>query len=140
MQLEEGTECFGDREITDENGDCTTCLPYTRAQQDNSVCLSDECGDNQIITWLGTCADCEDGTRPDSNRGTCVGPSGLRLNALMEEPIEDEASSTHAAKKRSFPTILVAGLGTLIAILSAAAAVFYYKNNQKPAQPPTIVE
>jgi len=135
----EKESCQGDREITNEDGECEACLPYTRAQKENSVCLSDQCNDNQIITWLGTCADCEDGTKPDANKGSCVGPAPVRLNALVdleEEPKEETATAT---KKRSFPTGIVVVLALLIVILSAATAFIYYRS-QKVAGPKTAQE
>lgn len=70
-------------------------MPYTRAQRSNTVCLSDQCAVNQIITWLGTCADCGDGLRPDANRGSCVGAGTVRLNSLAE--IDEEADEVAAA-------------------------------------------
>jgi len=83
--MNEVENCGGEREIwNSDETECTRCMPYTRAQDDNTVCLADECNDNQIITWLGTCADCEDGLRPDANKGSCIAPAGLRLNALTE--------------------------------------------------------
>lgn len=132
----EKTGCHGDREITGQDGDCEVCKPYTKAQEDNTVCRSDECGANQIITWLGTCADCEEGTRPDDNRGTCVG-TPTRLNALVEldAPEEKVSAAPEAAKKRSFPTVLVAGLSVLVLILSGAAGFIYLRNRGKGGQP-----
>lgn len=135
------TVCDGEREIySKDKKECIKCMPYTRAQRDNSICLSDQCSVSQIITWLGTCADCVDGTKPDDNRGSCVAPSTLRLNALAEVEEEPEQASveapeqTKAAKKRSFPTALVAGLGILILIVTAATGMIIYRNRTKPAQ------
>jgi len=135
------TVCDGEREIySKDNKECIKCMPYTRAQRDNTICLSDQCSVSQIITWLGTCADCVDGTKPDDNRGSCVAPSTLRLNALAEVEEEPEQASveapeqTKATKKRSFPTALVAGLGILILIVTAATGMIIYRNRTKPAQ------
>jgi len=121
-----------DREIySTDRTSCTACRPYTRAQRDNTVCLSDQCNANQIITWLGTCADCPDGQRPDTNRASCVNPGSVRLNAqLFEEPVE-EVSSAAAKKEKSFPTIIVAGLGVLIMVLSAVTGVICLRGRDK---------
>lgn len=126
------TGCTGDREIyNSDRTACEQCRPYTRAQRGNSVCLSDTCGQNQIITWLGTCADCDPGLRPDTNRGTCVAPGSIRLNAqLIEEPVE-EVSSTATKKEKSFPTIIVAGLGILIMVLSAVTGMICLRGREK---------
>lgn len=124
------TGCTGEREIfnTDRTG-CQPCRPYTRAQRGNTVCLSDSCSQNQIITWLGTCADCEAGLRPDANRGKCVAPGVTRLNAqLVEEPVEEVSS---AKKEKSFPTIIVAGLGVLIMVLSAVTGMICLRGRDK---------
>lgn len=83
------TICFGEREIySKDKSECVKCLPYTRAQKDNSVCLSDACGQNQIITWLGTCADCEDGEEPDADRESCVKSGRRRMQALNDTFIQ----------------------------------------------------
>lgn len=135
--------CVGDREIYNKaKTDCIKCMPYTRAQRSNTVCLSDQCGSNQIITVLGTCADCGDGLRPDANRGSCVGPGPTKLNALveMEETEDVNAAPENATKKRSFPTVIVAGLTVLILVLTAATALICYRSRQKTSFNPQVVE
>jgi len=100
------TMCFGEREIySKDKSECIGCLPYTRAQRDNTVCLSDPCSEDQVITWLGTCADCEEGTSPDENRGACVADgSRRRLSTaeVVETPVMKEESGILAGVKASF--------------------------------------
>jgi len=129
-------ECVGEREMYNaDRTECVRCLPYTRGQDDNAACRADDCGDNQIITWLGTCADCEDGLSPDANKGSCVGPSDpIRLNALVDmeqESNEGAAEEAKPAKKRSFPTVIVTGLGIMVLVLAAATGVICYRTNRK---------
>jgi hypothetical protein len=134
------TGCTGEREIYNtDRTECVKCMPYTRAQRSNTVCLSDQCNSSQIITWLGTCADCADGLRPDSNRGSCVGPSSLRLNTLtqLEEEDTEVASS---AETKSFPTVIVAGLGILILALTAATGMICYRSRSKTTFQPSNVD
>jgi len=128
-------KCSGEREIhnTDKSS-CTACDPYTRAQRDNTVCLSDKCGADQIITWLGTCADCLPGEKK-VDEYTCSGEGSTRLNAqLVEEPTEESESSTVAKKEKSFPTGIVVGLGILIMVLSAVTGMICLRGREKTAQ------
>lgn len=119
-----GTGCTGDREISNSDGTkCVTCDPYTRAQRKNSVCLSDQCKENQIVTWLGTCADCAEGqTKKDAYTCSSTPAASQKLNALVAEPIE-ELTSTPAKEVKSFPTAIVVGLGALIMVLSAVTGM-----------------
>lgn len=125
------SSCNGDREIfNSDRTRCTACDPYTRAQRQNSVCLSDQCSATQIITWLGTCANCLAGERK-VDQYTCSGSGGTRLNAqLVEAPVE-EVSSTAAKKEKSFPTAIVAGLGLLIMVLSAVTGMICLRSRDK---------
>jgi len=53
------------------------------------------------------------------------------LNAqLIEEPVE-EVSSTATKKEKSFPTIIVAGLGILIMVLSAVTGMICLRGREK---------
>merc|ERR1712070_1166863 len=121
--------CTGDREIyNSDRTRCSTCDPYTRAQRSNTVCLSDQCSANQIITWLGTCAECLAGEQK-VDQYTCTGGSETRLNAqLVEEPVEELSSV--AKKEKSFPTVVVAGLGILIMVLSAVTGMICMRRNE----------
>jgi hypothetical protein len=135
--------CTGEREIYNKDKtECVKCMPYTRAQRSNTICLSDQCTSAQIITWLGTCADCADGLRPDANRGSCVGPSSLRLNTLAElgEEESTEVGSAPAKKTKSFPTVIVAGLGLLILVLSAATGMICYRSRSKTTTETSSIE
>lgn len=132
--------CTGDREIyNSDRTRCSTCDPYTRAQRSNTVCLSDQCSANQIITWLGTCAECLAGENK-VDQYTCSGGSGTRLNAqLVEEPVEELSSV--AKKEKSFPTVVVAGLGILIMVLSAVTGMICLRGRDKAAvQEEQVVE
>merc|ERR1711935_305998 len=85
---------------------------------------------SQIITWLGTCANCLAGERK-VDQYTCSGSGGTRLNAqLVEAPVE-EVSSTAAKKEKSFPTAIVAGLGLLIMVLSAVTGMICLRSRDK---------
>jgi hypothetical protein len=120
--------CTGDREIyNSDRTRCTTCDPYTRAQRQNTVCLSDQCGADQIITWLGTCANCLAGEKK-VDQFTCSGSSGTRLNALVEEPVEEVSA---AKQEKEFPTVVVAGLGIVIMVLSAVTGMICMRSNDK---------
>jgi hypothetical protein len=82
------------------------------------------------VTWLGTCANCLAGEKK-VDQYTCSGGAGTRLNAqLVEEPIE-ELSSTVAKKEKSFPTVIVAGLGILIMVLSAVTGMICLRGREK---------
>lgn len=132
--------CEGEREIfSSDRSRCTACDPYTRAQRQNSVCLSDQCDQNQIITWLGTCANCLPGeTRVDQY--TCSGSGNTRLNAqLVEEPTEEAESSNVAKKEKSFPTAVVVGLGILIMVLSAVTGMICLRGREKTNTQPSAV-
>jgi len=122
--------CNGDREIfNSDRTRCTACDPYTRAQRQNSVCLSDQCGANQIITWLGTCANCLGGERK-VDQYTCSGSGNTRLNSvLVEEPAEEVEAA--AKEEKSFPTAIVAGLGVLIMVLSAVTGLICLRGREK---------
>jgi len=56
------------------------------------------------------------------------------LNSLVEleqEPVEAAApEKAQAAKKRSFPTVIVAALSTMIVLLSIATGVIFYRNRK----------
>lgn len=54
----EKAPCNGQREVLNKDGSCRKCMPYTRAQKGNSICDSDKCGKNQIVSYSGTCAEC----------------------------------------------------------------------------------
>jgi len=127
-----GNTCNGEREIyNSDRTRCTSCDPYTRAQRQNTVCLSDQCSSNQIVTWLGTCADCLPGEKA-IDQYTCSGnrSSTTRLNAqLVEEPVEE--GSEAATKKSEFPTAIVVGLGILIMVLSAVTGLICLRGREK---------
>jgi len=127
-----GTQtCSGEREIfNSDRTKCTACEPYTRAQRSNTVCLSDPCKADQIVTWLGTCANCNKGeTKIDQY--TCSGTKATALNAqLVEEPVE-EVESSAAKQEKSFPTAIVAGLGILIMVLSAVTGFICLRGREK---------
>lgn len=126
-----GTEtgCQGEREIINSDRTaCTVCDPYTRAQRQNTVCLSDQCNANQIVTWLGTCANCQPGERK-IDQYTCSGSGQTRLNALVAEPVEE--ASAAAKQEKGFPTVVVAGLGVLIMVLSAVTGMVCMRGNEK---------
>jgi len=128
------TTCSGDREIfSSDRSRCTACDPYTRAQRQNTVCLSDQCGANQIITWLGTCANCLPGeTKIDQYTCSGSGNKSTRLAAqLVAEPVEEVESSTAAKEEKSFPTAIVAGLGVLIMVLSAVTGMICLRGREK---------
>ena len=48
------------------------CYPFTRAQENNSVCLPDRCSANHVNVADGTCTPCSDGYRPDSFGQRCI--------------------------------------------------------------------
>jgi hypothetical protein len=123
-------ECNGDREIfNSDKTRCTPCDPYTRAQRQNTVCLSDQCSAGQIITWLGTCANCLNGERK-VDQYTCSGSGNTRLNSvLVEEPAEEVEAA--AKEEKSFPTAIVAGLGVLIMVLSAVTGLICLRGREK---------
>jgi hypothetical protein len=132
--------CTGDREIYNwDRTACIECNPYARAQRGNTVCLPDACGANEIVTEQGTCTECGPGTIPDASRRSCNYPGSLRLNALtglegeptVEQVTMPEANEIKAAKKRSFPTVLVAGVGILVLALTAAAGLMCCKARRK---------
>jgi hypothetical protein len=52
----------------------------------------------------------------------------------MEEPVE-EVSSAAAKKEKSFPTIIVAGLGVLIMVLSAVTGIICLRGREKTNTP-----
>lgn len=123
--------CTGPREIFNQDKTtCIACEPYTRAQRENTVCLSDQCNADQIITWQGSCADCTEGqTRLD--KFTCSKAEGqVRLNAQLAAKPE-EVTETAAKKEKSFPTIVVAGLGVLIMVLSAVTGMICLRGREK---------
>lgn len=67
------------------------------------------------------------------------------MNALVEMDEVDEVAtapetSKTATKKRSFPTVIVAGLGMLILILTAATGLICYRSRTKNVTPPQVVE
>jgi len=132
--------CTGDREIYNwDRTACIECNPYARAQRGNTVCLPDACGANEIVTELGTCAECGDGLTPDASRRSCQMPGTLRLNTLSleGEPQEEVANET---KKQEFPTVLVAGLGILVLALTAAAGLMLFRGRSKTTSEPTNAE
>lgn len=67
------------------------------------------------------------------------------MNSLAE--IDEEADEVAAApenaakqtKSRSFPTVIVAGLGVLILVLTAATGLICYRSRAKTTNP-TVVE
>lgn len=131
--------CSGEREIfNSDRTRCTTCDPYTRAQRSNTVCLSDQCSANQIVTWLGTCANCQPGERK-LDQYTCSGSGQTRLNALVAEPVE-EVSSAAAKQEKGFPTIVVAGLGVLIMVLSAITGMICMRGRDKTQTQAAVAE
>jgi hypothetical protein len=69
------------------------------------------------------------------------------MNALTEleaEPTEAQAAMPEAeeakAAKRSFPTVLVAGLGIMVLVLTAAAGMMCYRGRRKTTFEPTNAE
>lgn len=67
------------------------------------------------------------------------------LTELEAEPTEaqaamPEAEEAKAAKKRSFPTVLVAGLGIMVLVLTAAAGMMCYRGRRKTTFEPTNAE
>jgi len=50
------------------------------------------------------------------------------LNALVEEPVEE---ASVAKKEKSFPTVVVAGLGILIMVLSAVTGMICLRTREK---------
>lgn len=90
-----------------------------------------------MTTWLGTCSECPLGLRPDASGGSCVRPSSLRLNTLVElEAGEGEAANSGAdgakkAEKRPFPTVVVAGLGIVVVVLAAVAGLLWCRSSSK---------
>jgi len=55
------------------------------------------------------------------------------LNAQVEEQVEETSSAT-AKKEKSFPTVLVAGLGILIMVLSAVTGMICLRGREKTTQ------
>lgn len=131
--------CTGDREIYNwDRTACIECNPYARAQRGNTVCLPDACGASDIVTELGTCQECGAGMIPDASRRSCDYPGPLRLNALTglegeptEEQVTTEANEIKAAKKGSFPTVLVAGAAILVLVLTAAVGLMCCRGRSK---------
>lgn len=66
------------------------------------------------------------------------------MNELVEmEEVENVATASDnakPAKKRSFPTVIVAGLGILILILTAATGLICYRSRAKTTAPPQVEE
>jgi hypothetical protein len=59
-------ECNGEREITSADGSkCLKCFPYSRAQENNTVCKPDVCPGG-ISLFSGKCLPCEVGLIPDT--------------------------------------------------------------------------
>lgn len=52
------------------------------------------------------------------------------MNALVAEPVE-EVSSSAAKEEKGFPTIVVAGLGILIMVLSAVTGMICMRGREK---------
>jgi len=55
-------------------------------------CGGDRCGANQIVTWLGTCADCAADKKPDRSSKFCLGENEESVQLMnmdgihLEEP------------------------------------------------------
>lgn len=80
------------------------------------------------MTWLGTCANCQPGERK-IDQYTCSGSGQTRLNALVAEPVEEASSA--AKQEKGFPTVVVAGLGVLIMVLSAVTGMVCMRGREK---------
>jgi len=57
--------------------------------------------------------------------------TGLEGEPTVEQVTMPEANEIKAAKKRSFPTVLVAGVGILVLALTAAAGLMCCKGRRK---------
>jgi hypothetical protein len=51
------------------NGKCQPCNDYSYAFQDNTRCITDDCGDQQIVLIDGTCEDCGSYSKADDETG-----------------------------------------------------------------------
>ena len=52
----------GDREVySDDRLSCNECQPYTRSDNERTVCKADQCGINDIILFNGQCSQCPEG-------------------------------------------------------------------------------
>lgn len=68
-------ECNWNTQVLKEDGTCLTCGEYTRpdgTDENNRICISDECAIGEILKTDGTCQECGPWTHPDSEAKNCI--------------------------------------------------------------------
>ena len=83
--------------------ECIDCEPYTRAQENHSLCAADPCFDYQITTNYGTCYTCQEGTKQDPSRQKCL-VSQPETSEKEKEKTQEEVEDSVADP--SFPSFI----------------------------------
>jgi len=112
------------------------CFPFTRAQNDHTICRADRCTKTEIIREDGTCGTCPYGTIADQWGKKCIKEEDYAiatyLMALENDPqISNDLSEDQKEDDNSgIQYVIIASAVGIVVLIGVISFVYYMRNRE----------